>query len=110
MPVRRPLGDRHALAVVVNRDRRLVAVLDRPDDVRRAERRVAAEEHARPRRHERRLVDHRHVPLVELEADVALDPRERVLLADREDHRVARQDDRGRSTSCISLPFVFDAT
>ena len=91
-PLRRPLGERHALAVVVDRDRRLMPVLDGPDDVRRPERRVAAEEHAGPRRHERRLVDDRHVPLVELEADVALDPRERVVLADREDDRVARED------------------
>ena len=69
-----------------------MAVLDRPDDVLRSERRVAAEEHARPRRLEGRLVDHRHVPLVELDAEVALDPREGVLLADREDHVVAGEE------------------
>ena len=92
--VRRPLVDRHALAVVVDRDRRLMPVLDRPDDVGRTERRVAAEEHAGTRRHERRLVDDRHVPLlVELEPDVALDPRERVVLADRQHHRIAGDDD-----------------
>ena len=55
------------------------------------ERRVAAEEHAGRRRLHGRLVDHRHVPLVELDADVALDPGERVLLADREEHVVARE-------------------
>ena len=38
---------------------------------------------------ERHLVDDRHAPLVELDADVALDPRERVLLADRDQHVVA---------------------
>ena len=34
-------------------------------------------------------VDLGHVPLVELDADVALDPGERVLLADRDQHVVA---------------------
>src|SRR5262245_62926163 len=41
-PLRGPLGHRHTLAVVVDRDRRLMAVLDRPDDVGRAERHQAA--------------------------------------------------------------------
>ena len=86
------LADRETLAELVNRDRGLVAVLDRPDDVGRTECRVAAKEHAGTRRHEGGLVDHRHVPLlVELQAHVALDPGERVLLADGEHHRVARQ-------------------
>ena len=34
-------------------------------------------------------IDLRHVPLVELDADVALDPGEGVLLADRDQHVVA---------------------
>ena len=42
-----------------------MAVRDRPDDVLRAERRIAAEEDAGPRRRHRRLVDDRHAPLVE---------------------------------------------
>ena len=62
----------------------------RPDDVLRAERRVAAEEHLRVGRRHGLRVDLGHVPLVELDADVALDPRERVLLADRDQHVVAR--------------------
>ena len=91
MPGGRTLGQRHALAVVVDRNRRLVPVLHGPDDVRRAERRVTAEKHARTRRHERRLVDHRHVPLAELQPDLALDEGERVVLADRQHDRVARK-------------------
>ena len=66
------------------------------------------------------LVDHRHVPLVELDAEVALDPGERVLLADGEDDVVAGDDDgvddrrvraparptRGARTPCpTSVPF-----
>ena len=35
-------------------------------------------------------VDLGHVPFVEFDADVALDPRERILLADRHQHVVAR--------------------
>ena len=45
------------------------------------------------RRHHGRLVDLRHAPLVELEADVALDPGEAVLLADRHQHVVALEHD-----------------
>ena len=86
---RHALGERLALAVLVDRDRGLVTVLDRPDDVLRAERRVAAEEHALARRLERDGIELRHAPLVELDAEVALDPGEGVLLADREDHVVA---------------------
>src|SRR5262249_30547872 len=36
--------------------------------------------------------DHRHVPLAELEADVAFDERKRVVLTDREHDGVARDD------------------
>jgi hypothetical protein len=62
----------------------LVAVLDCPDDVLRPEGRVPAEEHAGSRALVGHRVDHRHLPLVELDAEVALDPGERVLLADGE--------------------------
>ena len=37
----------------------------------------------------RHRIDLRHAPLVELDADVALDPRENVLLADRDQNVVA---------------------
>src|SRR6185369_12862991 len=79
--------------MLVNGDGRLMAVLHGPDDVLRTPRRVAAEEHAGARALHRHLVDDRHAPLVERDADVALDPRERVVLADGENDLVARQDD-----------------
>src|SRR5262245_45993596 len=63
----------------------------RPDDVLWAKRGVAAEEHARVGRCHRCGIDLRHVPLVELNPDVALDPRESVFLADRDQHVVARE-------------------
>src|SRR5438128_11730709 len=69
-----------------------MAVLDRPDDVLRSEGGIAAEEHAGARGLKSHLVDDRHVPFVELDAEIALDPREGVLLADREDHVVRGQE------------------
>ena len=80
-----------AAAEEVDRDRGLVAVRHRPDDVLRAERRVAAEEDFRIGRSHGLGVDLRHVPFVEVDAAVALDPRERVFLADSDQHVVARK-------------------
>ena len=84
----------HILAVqeLVDRDRRGVALRDRPDDVLRAERGVAAEEDARQARLQRRRVEHRHAPFVEGDAGVALDPGECILLADRDENVVALED------------------
>ena len=84
---------RHVLAgtILVDRDRGVVAMRHGPDDVLRTESGVAAEKHARTRRRHGHLVDDRHAPGVELEADVALDPRERVFLADRHQDVVARE-------------------
>ena len=83
-----------AEAMLVNRDGGLMSVLHSPDDVLRSPRSVPAEEHVGARRLERRLVDHRHVPLVERDPDVSLNPRERIVLADGEDNGVAWHDDR----------------
>src|SRR5262249_22488814 len=88
-PIRRSFGERHALAVIVDRDRLLVSVLDGPDDVLRSPRGVAAEKNVGPRGLHRQTIDYRHAVLVEVDADVALDPRKRVLLADGEDDVVA---------------------
>src|SRR5688572_8435925 len=74
---------------LVDGDRGVVTVRDRPDDVLRAERRVAAEEDVRNGRLERDLVEHRQSPLVELDARVALDPGEGVLLANGDQDVVA---------------------
>ncbi len=67
-----------------------MAVGDRPDDVLRAEGGVAAEIDPGVGGAHGLGIDLGHVPLVELDADVALDPGERVLLADRDEHVVAR--------------------
>ena len=69
-----------------------MSVLHGPDDVLGSPRRVSAEENARPRRLHRFFVDYRHVPLVEVNTQPALDPRESVFLADSEDHVVGRQE------------------
>jgi hypothetical protein len=73
----------------LDRQRRLVAVGHRPDDVLRSERGVAAEEHLGVGRLHGPGIDLGHVPPVERDADVALDPRERILLPDRDQHVVA---------------------
>src|SRR6266436_8346327 len=67
----------------------LVAVGDRPDDVLRPECGVAAEEHPRVGRAHGLGIDRGHVPFVERDADVALDPGKRILLADGDEHIVA---------------------
>src|SRR5262245_41026668 len=79
--------------MLVNRNRRFMPMRDGPDDVLRSPRRIAAEEHAGARRLHRDTVDHRHSMFVEVDADIAFDPRERVLLADRENDVVARNHD-----------------
>src|SRR5690606_11590836 len=71
---RQPIAKRAVLAMEMHRDRGLMAVLDGPDDVLRPEHRVASEEDAGQRRLERDGVDDRDVPLVELDAEIALDP------------------------------------
>src|SRR5262245_15478823 len=79
--------------MLVDRDRRLVSMRDCPDDVLRPPRRVAAEEYAGARRLHGDTVDDGHSMFVEVDTDVALDPRERILLADRENHVVTRNHD-----------------
>src|SRR5256885_6580996 len=92
-PVRGTLVERNPHAVIVNRDRRLVSMLYRPDDVLRPPRRVAAEKNTRLRAREGLLVDDGHVLVVESDSRIALDPRERILLADGEDNGIAREND-----------------
>jgi hypothetical protein len=89
---RQTVRDRLTHDEIVHRDRGLVAVLDGPDDVLRAEGGIAAEEHIGPRRLVRRLVHDRDVPLVELETEIVLDPRKCILLADREHDIIGRQE------------------
>ncbi len=69
-----------------------MTVLHGPDDVAGPERRVAAEEHLRPGRLEGLGIHLRHAPLVELDPQIALDPRKRIFLADRQDDIVGRDE------------------
>src|ERR1700684_4603993 len=66
-----------------------MTVGDGPDDVLRSEGRVAAEKHLWIARRHGLGIDLRHVPYVELDAAIALDPWKRILLADRDQHVVA---------------------
>src|SRR6185437_7069111 len=89
----RPLLERFAAALPVDRQRGLVALLDRPDDVLGALRSIAAEEHARQRGLKGLGIDLGLIPTIEAQAHIALDPGERILLADRQNHIVAGNDD-----------------
>ena len=106
-PLRRTIRERLLVAPGVDGNRRLMAVLDRPDDVLGAPRRVAAYEYPGTRRHEGGLVDDRHVPVVEVDPDVAFDPREGRVLPDGQDDLVALDDlavvDLGTEPSALAL-------
>src|SRR5216683_32770 len=86
---KRTLGDVFAGDKLVDRKRGIVAVRHRPDDIFGAERGVATEEHLGIARAHGLGIDLGHVPLVEFDAAVALDPGKGVLLADRHQHVVA---------------------
>src|SRR5712691_6402629 len=73
-----------AVKELVDRDRGVMPMGYSPDNVLRAEGRVAAEEDLRLRRLHGDLVHERHAVLVELDARVALDPGEGVLLPHRD--------------------------
>src|SRR6516164_3194782 len=77
-------------AQLVDGQRRIVPVRHRPDDVLGPERSIAAEEHLVMGRGHGPGIDLGHVPLVELDPDIALDPGERILLADGDQHVIAR--------------------
>src|SRR5580700_6493096 len=78
-----------AAAEPIDRDGGLMAVRHRPDDILRPERGVAAEEHFWIGRGHGRGSDLRHIPLVERDAAIALDPGEGILLSDGDQHVVA---------------------
>jgi len=80
-----------AAAQPVDRDRGFVAVRNRPNDVLRTESRVTAKEHSGMGRGHGLGIDPGHVPFVELDAAIALDPGEGVLLADGNQYVVARE-------------------
>src|SRR5215475_1704370 len=85
----RPYLDRLAAAHLVNRERGFVAMGNGPDDVLRSERGIAAEENLWMRRSHRFGIHLGHIPLVEFDADVALDPWESVFLTDRDQDIIA---------------------
>ena len=86
--LRRAIGHRDALAVIVDGDSRLVRVLHGPDDVLGPKCRVASEEDPGPGGLHGPFIHKRNIPLVELNTDVALDPGECVLLPDCENNVV----------------------
>ena len=73
----------------LNRDRRLVAMRNSPNDVLWTERGVAAEENSVARTHHGLFIDNRTFPFIEFNTDVAFDPWECIVLADRKNDVVA---------------------
>ena len=65
-------------------------LFDSPDDVLRPKGGVTAEENTGLRRLKGFQINQRHVPLVELDTKIALDPRKRILLANGQDDVVGR--------------------
>ncbi len=86
---RQALVDRFVVAELVNGNRGLVAVLHRPDDVLRAEGRIAAEEHLRTGRLKCPRIDLGNMPFVEFDADSFFDPRKGIFLADGKNDVIA---------------------
>ena len=78
-----------ALAEQIDRNRCFMALRHGGNDVLRAEGRITTEKHLRQGRLQRRLVQHRHIPLVKLQPDVLLDPGKGIFLADGHQHLVA---------------------
>src|SRR5262245_29632660 len=73
----------------IDRDRCLVTVGDCPDDILWSKGSVTTKEDLGVGRLHRDRIDHRHIPLVELETDIPLDPGEGVLLTYRDDGVIA---------------------
>src|SRR5260370_20390319 len=86
---RRPSAYVVATAEFVDGDRGIVPMRHSPDYVLGAEGGIAAEEHLRQSGLHGQRIDPWHAPAVELQANVALDPWEGVLLPDRDEHIVA---------------------
>ena len=96
------------VTILVNGDCGLVSVFDSPDDVLWPERRIAAEKDALTRAHHRCLIDFRAIPLVEFDADIAFDPRECIVLTDREDDIVTGNDDLARGCAAVYASLLVD--
>ena len=85
-----------------------MAVLDGPDDIFGAKRRVAAEENTLAATHHCRLIDDRAFPFVEFDAEISLDPRKGVVLADCQNHIVTRHNRLARYRAPIDTPVCVD--
>ena len=78
-----------ASAQKIDRDRRGMAVRDRPNNVLRSKGRIAAEEHFLQCGRVGYFVDNWHARAIEFDADIPLDPRKCVLLTHRDEYCIA---------------------
>ncbi len=90
-PGREALADILATAQQIDRDRRLMAMGHGSNDVLWSKSGISAEKDLGQRGLERHGIDDRHVPFAELDADIALDPGKRIVLADRDQHIIGRE-------------------
>ena len=86
-----------------------MAMLHSPDNILWAERCVAAKEHAWARRFIGHFIHHGHVPLIELNAHAALNPRECVVLSDGQNYVVSRQKHRIDHGGFLRIRIPFQA-
>ena len=92
-----------AVAELVDRNRRAVAVRHGPNDVLRAKRGITPEKDLWNGRLKGLFIDDRHVPSIEFETNIPLDPGKGVLLSDRDQDIVAFEV-LVRITSCDKTP------
>ena len=96
------------LAVLVYGNGSLMSVRHRPYDVLGPERGIAAKKDTVPRTHHGLCVDDRAVPIIEFDANIALDPRKRVVLPDRQDHVVTGKRHFVDDFAAIDTPVLVD--
>src|SRR3984893_17717520 len=107
---RQALPEGFVVAKFVNRYRGLVSVFDGPDDVLRAEGRITAKKYLGARGLKGDLVHLGHIPFIEIDTGVLLDPREGIFLTDGENDVVAGEEDipqRTRGLDVAVLDVVF---
>ena len=116
-------GDDHArfgavfdvfpLAEFMNGNGSLMSMCDSPNDIFRAECRIAAEKHFIQCGLKGCFIDNRHIPtIIKLQANVALDPRKGIFLSDRDNHIIAfiimiRLTRRHQSAAAFGIIFRF---
>ena len=86
-----PVCHWNPLAVIMDRDCRLMAMLNCPNNILRTPCSVTTDKHTFTCRHKGGSVYYWHIPLAKLNTDIALDPWECVVLANRQNDIICGQ-------------------